>query len=247
MLARANLADALNSGALSDKQADQARQLLKEIADKTIFSPDVFKGDPCAFWYTFQPGEVLVKVERKLKLHVPAQLILLVNGIKDAKTIRAGQTLKMIRGPFHAVVRKSQFVMDIFLEEPETHRLIFVRRFRVGLGKNGTTPTGTWRVAKGGKMTKADWTPPASMGSSKRKIRWYEKDYPLGKEGYWIALEGIGQTPYTKEDGYGIHGTNDPASIGKASSMGCIRLADDDIEMLFAMLYEYWSKVTILP
>ena len=34
---------------------------------------------------------------------------------------------------------------------------------------------------------------------------------------------------------------------GKASSMGCIRLADDDIEMLFAMLYEYWSKVTILP
>ena len=247
LLARANLADALNSGALSDKQADQARQLLKEIADKTIFSRKVFKGDPCTFWYTFQPGEVLVKVERKLKLHVPAQLILMINGIKDAKTIRAGQTLKMIRGPFHAVVRKSQFVMDVFLEEPETHRLIFVRRFRVGLGKNGTTPSGTWRVAKGGKMTKADWTPPASMGSSKRKIRWYEKDYPLGKEGYWIALEGIGQTPYTKEDGYGIHGTNDPASIGKASSMGCIRLADDDIEMLFAMLYEYWSKVTILP
>ncbi|MCD6377405.1 MAG: hypothetical protein J7L99_00990, partial [Planctomycetes bacterium] len=46
LLARTNLADALNSGALSGKQADQTRQLLKEIADKTIFSPDVFKGDP---------------------------------------------------------------------------------------------------------------------------------------------------------------------------------------------------------
>ncbi|MCK4626451.1 MAG: L,D-transpeptidase [Phycisphaerae bacterium] len=155
----------------------------------------------------------------------------------------------MIRGPFHAVVSKSRFVMDIFLEEPKTGRMIFVRRFRVGVGKDGSTPTGQWRVVRGCKKEKADWTPPASSNLERKLIEWGEPGYPFGAKGYWISLEGTGKTPYTREDGYGIHGTNDPSSIGKASSLGCIRLGNNDIEMLFAMLYDKgkWSTVTILP
>ena len=34
--------------------------------------------------------------------------------------------------------------------------------------------------------------------------------------------------------GYGIHGTNEPNSIGKAASHGCIRMGKADIEDLFA-------------
>lgn len=34
--------------------------------------------------------------------------------------------------------------------------------------------------------------------------------------------------------GYGIHGTNVPRSIGKAASHGCIRMAQADLEELFA-------------
>jgi hypothetical protein len=37
--------------------------------------------------------------------------------------------------------------------------------------------------------------------------------------------------------GYGIHGTNAPASIGHATSHGCIRLRNRDVERLFAMLH----------
>lgn len=33
-------------------------------------------------------------------------------------------------------------------------------------------------------------------------------------------------------DGYGIHGTNDPGSIGKAVSKGCIRMRNEDVEEL---------------
>ncbi|MGB8260861.1 MAG: L,D-transpeptidase [Terracidiphilus sp.] len=33
--------------------------------------------------------------------------------------------------------------------------------------------------------------------------------------------------------GYGIHGTNEPKSIGKAASHGCIRMAKADLEELF--------------
>ena len=36
--------------------------------------------------------------------------------------------------------------------------------------------------------------------------------------------------------GYGIHGTNAPKSIGKAASHGCIRMRQNDLEELFALV-----------
>lgn len=36
--------------------------------------------------------------------------------------------------------------------------------------------------------------------------------------------------------GYGIHGTNEPKSIGKAASHGCIRMAKADLEEFYAMV-----------
>lgn len=36
--------------------------------------------------------------------------------------------------------------------------------------------------------------------------------------------------------GYGIHGTNEPKSIGKAASHGCIRMAKADLEQLYPMV-----------
>ena len=48
------------------------------------------------------------------------------------------------------------------------------------------------------------------------------KNNPLGTR--WIGLD---------RKGYGIHGTNEPRSIGKAASHGCIRMAQADLEQLF--------------
>lgn len=36
--------------------------------------------------------------------------------------------------------------------------------------------------------------------------------------------------------GYGIHGTNVPSSIGKAASHGCIRMRNQDVEELFELV-----------
>jgi hypothetical protein len=38
------------------------------------------------------------------------------------------------------------------------------------------------------------------------------------------------------QKGYGIHGTNEPRSIGKAASHGCIRMGQKDLEDLFALV-----------
>jgi len=242
--ARSALSKALFSGRLAPAEAHQARAVLEDLAERTLFSAELFEGDPYTMQYTFQPGQTLQAVERQLQLHVPPQLILRINGIADARRIRAGQTLKMIQGPFHAIVTKSNFTMDLFLHRPGRER-VFVKRLRVGLGKNGTTPEGMWKVAPGKKMTKAVWYPPPNS-EHRRAMRPGDPDYPLGQAGYWIGLEGIDENTAGQE-GYGIHGTNDPDSIGRAESLGCIRLADPDIELLFALLYEGFSTVEIRP
>lgn len=48
---------------------------------------------------------------------------------------------------------------------------------------------------------------------------------PLGSR--WIGLD---------QPHYGIHGTNEPWSIGKAASHGCIRMAKRDLEELFSLV-----------
>jgi len=241
---RALLSKALLSGNLGEATAETVRGKLEDLAEKMIFSRQIFDGDPYTLQYTFASGEVLVRVERKLALHVPTQILLKINGIARAETIRAGQMLKVIQGPFHAIVDKSDFTMDIFLHRKGCEPA-YVKRLRVGLGKNGSTPVGLWRLRLGSKRNRAPWFPPPSA-DVQRSIQWGEPGYPLGKMGYWIGLEGIDENT-SRYEGYGIHGTNDPSSIGRAASLGCIRLADADIDLVFSLLYEKWSTVSVRP
>ena len=46
--------------------------------------------------------------------------------------------------------------------------------------------------------------------------------------------------------GYGIHGTNDPSSIGKNASNGCVRMFNEDVEALFSIV-PVGTTVRILP
>ena len=39
-----------------------------------------------------------------------------------------------------------------------------------------------------------------------------------------------------EQQGYGIHGTNEPKSIGKAASHGCIRMAKADLEEMYELV-----------
>ncbi len=45
--------------------------------------------------------------------------------------------------------------------------------------------------------------------------------------------------------GYGIHGTNEPKSIGQAASHGCIRMAKADLEEFYALV-EVGDKVELI-
>jgi lipoprotein-anchoring transpeptidase ErfK/SrfK len=56
---------------------------------------------------------------------------------------------------------------------------------------------------------------------------------PVGSR--WMGLSA---------QGYGIHGTNQPGSIGKAASTGCIRMGKHDVEELFTLV-NVGDQVTI--
>jgi L,D-transpeptidase ErfK/SrfK len=53
----------------------------------------------------------------------------------------------------------------------------------------------------------------------------------------WLSLS---------KQGYGIHGTNDPSSIGKAVSKGCVRMYNRDVLQL-AQLVPNGTRVSIRP
>jgi hypothetical protein len=51
---------------------------------------------------------------------------------------------------------------------------------------------------------------------------------------------------YLGSSEYRIHGTNDPSTIGKFVSSGCIRLTNEDVADLFSRV-EVGTKVVVLP
>ena len=241
LLARQLLSESLASGALPDDLAKPCRADLTELTKEIIFSRRVFEADPYAYRYVVKGGDVLVNVVKAEDSLVPAEGIQLINKVADPRSLQVGQWLKMVRGPFDAIITKHAFTLDLY------QRGMFVKTYRVGLGQNGSTPVGYWMVAPGGRTRQAPWTPPpASQPEASRVIRWGQPGYPLGKDGLWIALIGTDRNTEMLR-GFGIHGTNDPASIGKQASLGCVRLADEDINELFSLLYDGKSKVEVRP
>ncbi len=58
-------------------------------------------------------------------------------------------------------------------------------------------------------------------------------DNGLGKDGIfgtrWLGLK----VPEHEDGKYGIHGTNEPRSIGEHASAGCVRMGKNDVEELY--------------
>ena len=229
---------ALAEGKLMPSEQQTVRGELTKINDDLVFSSRVTKDDPYADSYTVQSGDKIIKINQKLNLAPDWRLLMRINHT-DPSHLREGQRLKVIKGPFHVVVHKSVYRLDLFMGPPEKQSdWVYVRSFTVGLGEGNSTPIGNFIVRKGSKLVDPPWVNP----------RTGEKfdagpTCPIGK--YWIGLEGVGDSASSL--GYGLHGTIDPDSIGKQKSMGCVRLGADDIALLYEMLGETLSNVKIEP
>jgi lipoprotein-anchoring transpeptidase ErfK/SrfK len=223
------------SGRLNDSDGDAARAMMSDINQVLIFSPLKTVNDPLAGGYKVQPGEHLATIAARHG--VSWDLLATVNHL-DPRHLRSGSTIKVVNGPFFAVVTKSKFRMDIYLGAPGGEGSTYITSFPVGLGKDDSTPTGAWHVQPGDKIRHPIYYSPRGEGV----IAADDPKNPLG--GYWIGLEGDGGQAVGKTS-YGIHGTIDPDSVGKMESMGCIRLRADDIAIVYQLLIEGKSKVLV--
>jgi lipoprotein-anchoring transpeptidase ErfK/SrfK len=161
-----------------------------------------------------------------------------VNGIANPSGLRVGQSLKLPRGAFHGEVRKGEYRLNIFMGDGADR--VMVASYPIGLGELNSTPTGTFMVRPRSKLIDPEWRNP-------RTGEFYAANDPKNPIGErWIGLKGI--EPHNKGfEGYGIHGTVDLDSIGQQRSMGCVRMRPGDVEVVYELMTEPNSTVTIAP
>lgn len=217
---------------IAEPEAAVVRHWLARIADETIFSRAARGDDPLVESHTIGRGERLAAIARRF--NVPPDFILYVNGISSPNAIKAGQSLRIPRGPVNLRICRSQFRMDVYVGDT------YVRSYPVALGADPGTPLGVWRV--GEKLVSPTYYPPPSA-KDKRVIPGGRPDNPLGS--HWIRIEGV-EGEAVGKTGYGIHGTIEPDSIGKAASLGCVRMHNADVAVIYKMLLPGKSRVTIV-
>ena len=240
--ARAKLSEVALSDALPEAEARRAREAAAELADKTLFARRLVADDPYAEAYKVQPGDRLGKIVRDKDLRVPWELLVRLNpNVPDEKRLQPWEAIKLLRGPCHAVVHKGAFAMDLYLQRDELPP-VFLRRLEVGLGKDGSTPVGMWRVVAGEKLRRPDYEP--EYGTT---IPYGQPGYAFGTLGLWMRLEPEDTEKTLPFGRYGIHSTNDPSSIGTEASGGCIRLRDEDMRLVSDLLSGGKSRVEVRP
>lgn len=182
----------------------QMQELIDSTAKAIFFQPKPHYVEP----YVIQEGDRLEVIAKKYQ--ISWEYLGKLNRT-DPRRIQIGQKLKVMKGPFGAIVDLPEYALTIHLQG------YYVKRYQVGIGKDGSSPVGKFPV-----LNKVE-NPPYT-GPNGKVMAADDPLNPLGER--WIDLG----------DSYGIHGTIDPNSIGKAESRGCIRLRDEDIIEVYNFL-----------
>jgi lipoprotein-anchoring transpeptidase ErfK/SrfK len=128
------------------------------------------------------------------------------------KATIAKQTLSKLKVSYYIEVNKSKNTLAIYNNQK------LIRTLPVATGKAiNLTPVGTFKIVN--KIKDPWYSPKGIAGGTPQN--------PLGVR--WLGLN----VPNTKGTKYGIHGTNNPTSIGKYASLGCIRMNNKDVQWLY--------------
>ncbi len=204
--ARNILSDFFINKKFPEKQKE-IRELLDKLNEELIFSP---LPSPDASVYTVQPGDVLAKIARQFNTNY--ELIMKING-KAPNRLNIGDQLKILTGKTKILISKSDFTLTLLQNDH------YVKQYRIAIGKNDKTPIGTFEVKN--KMKEPVWYSPNGGV------------FPYGHKENILGTRWIGFKDKPNLYGFGIHGTTQPETVGTASSNGCIRMLNNDVEELY--------------
>ena len=166
---------------------------------------------PDSISYEVQKGDTLAKIAKKFS--TTQDLIMRSNNLKNAKVVPLGRKLKVHNEKMSMVVDKSMNILT--LKSADT----LVKTYRVATGINNCTPVGSFKIIN--KIVNPPWYTAGGVIPS---------DNPkniLGSR--WLGLSA---------QGYGIHGTTEPKSIGNQITSGCVRMKNSDVEELYQIVPE---------
>jgi lipoprotein-anchoring transpeptidase ErfK/SrfK len=173
---------------------------------------------PDSFVYEVQKGDALTRIAKKF--NTTTELIIKANALKGP-TLRYGRKLNITKIKFSIAVDKSQNILTL-----KADGNIF-KTYRVSTGKDSSTPVGNFKIIT--KIIDPPWYP------SKGKM------IPSGDPKNVLGSRWMGIT----RPSYGIHGTIDPASIGKSVTEGCVRMKNQDVEELYSIVPEGTEVVIV--
>ena len=109
-------------------------------------------------------------------------------------------------------------------------------RYGVGVGRQGFTWAGIQTISR--KAEWPDWYPPSEMIARQP----YLPRFVAGGPGNPLGARAM----YLGSTVYRIHGTNQPSTIGKFVSSGCIGMLNDDVSDLFDRV-KVGTRVVVMP
>jgi hypothetical protein len=164
--------------------------------------------------YLVKSGDSLERIARRFG--TTTELIQTCNNVMNPNIIKAGDRLRVFTGSFEMVASKARHDLVVSMNGE------FFKRYRVGTGRYGKTPVGTFKIRE--KIPEPVWWRPDG-----REVPFGDKENILGTR--WLSMRATGDTEDVR--GYGIHGTWAPESVGSASSAGCLRMVNEEVEELF--------------
>ena len=167
--------------------------------------------------YIIQPLDNLTKISKQFNTTV--DLIKKINNLASDK-INPGRKLKIWTGKFSVLADKSQNILMLKCNDE------IIKTYNVSTGLNNATPVGTFKITT--KLVNPVWYKSGAV---------VPPDSPeniLGTRWMGFDLEG-----------YGIHGTTSPESIGTQATAGCVRMLNNEVEELYTFLPQ-GTEVTIV-
>ncbi len=215
--------------------------------------------------YEIRPGDTLGNISQRFG--IPLGDILLLNPFINPENLQVGQIICLgeVNRPSipcqsgnYYVVRKGDSVYsiaqafeittnDIFNANPNLTQNLFIGQvlcipqnpvtldFRINISAKTLSVYRNGTIIKEYPIATGKPDTPTPVGVFTIINKQLNPGGPYGTR--WLGLS---------KKGYGIHGTNNPSSIGTAASNGCIRMYNSDIEELFDIT-NTGTVVRILP
>lgn len=212
---RTKLNDALLLLPDDDRAADVRRKL--SMLNSGIFlGPLLWPEDPYAQLVPIYVGDTFAKIARRYS--IPPELLPVLNPQLSPRNLKPTSGIKVVFGPYHARIVKSQRRVDLYVRD------MYVTSLPVEIEDGVFMPRGTYRVRTAGRVL---------MDPARKKVR-------------YISIEGIDESTRSVPAAW-MYGSAGMPAAGKTRSPSGVRLADADLYKLYTVLLEVDSLVRVDP